>query len=157
MAVVYALGTLTASGNPANTETVTVGGKVYTFQTTLTNVDGNVKIGADAETSLANLYNAINLGTGAGTAYATAMTANDHVRATSKTATTLVVKSRVPGLIGNLIASTETSTVLAWGAATLASGSGSVTTDIRTLLSEHQFTAHAHQALVEFTDPEADE
>lgn len=157
MAVVYALGTLTAAANAANTETVTVGGKVYTFQDTLTDVDGNVKVGASAEASLANLYNAINLGPGAGTAYAASMTANSHVRATSKTATTLVVKSRVPGAIGNLIASTEAAAQLSWGGATLASGSGSIVDDIRTLLAEGQFSAGAHQALVDLTDPEADE
>lgn len=65
----YALGTLTAAANVADTETVTIGGKVYTFQATLTNVDGNVKVGADAATSLANLHAAINLGSGAGTAF----------------------------------------------------------------------------------------
>lgn len=157
MAVVYALGTLTAAGNAANTETVTVGGKVYTFQATLTDVDGNVQVGADAETSLANLYAAINLGTGAGTAYAAATTANDHVVATSKTATTLVVKSKVPGKIGNLIASTETGVSLSWGAATLASGSGSIVDDIRSLLAGQQFSAGAYQALIDLTDPQADE
>jgi hypothetical protein len=62
--------------NAVNTSFIFVGGKKYTFQTTLTNVDGNVAIGSNPQTTLQNLYNAINLGTGAGTAYAAAMTAN---------------------------------------------------------------------------------
>lgn len=74
---VTGLGTLTFTQQPGNTETITIGAKVYTFQTTLTNVDGNVHISAvDASGSLDNLIAAINLGAGAGTAYAAAMTAN---------------------------------------------------------------------------------
>jgi hypothetical protein len=44
---------LTVSGNAVNAETVTLGAKVYTFQSALTNVDGNVKIGATAALTLA--------------------------------------------------------------------------------------------------------
>lgn len=125
-AVAYAAQTLTVTGQPLNTETVVIGGKTYTFQTSLTNSDGNVKIGADASGSLDNLKAAINLDSaGAGTTYAAAMTAG-HVKATTKTATTLKVVSRVPGSIGNLIGSTETLTNGSWGASTLASGSGSL-------------------------------
>ena len=45
--LVAATAVLSFSGNPMNGNTVTIGGsgtndKVYTFQTTLTNVDGNV-------------------------------------------------------------------------------------------------------------------
>ena len=57
----YATQTLTASGVFTNTQTVVVGGKTYTTQTTLTDVDGNVLIGANAEATLANLKAAINL------------------------------------------------------------------------------------------------
>ena len=56
-----ATGTLTLSGQPLNTETVTIDGKVYTFQTVLTNSDGNVFIGATFADSISNLANAINL------------------------------------------------------------------------------------------------
>jgi hypothetical protein len=154
MAVVYAVGTLTAAGNAANTETVTVGGKVYTFQDTLTNTDGTVKVGASAAASLQNLYDAINLtASAAGTGYAAATTANSHVTATSVTTTTLVVKSKVPGLIGNLIASTETGGSLSWGAAVLASGSGSVYDDIRTELAKQQLPVGISQFLTDLTDP----
>lgn len=153
----YALGTLTAAANVADTETVTIGGKVYTFQATLTNVDGNVKVGADAATSLANLHAAINLGSGAGTAYAAAMTANPHVKATAVTATTVVVKSKVDGAIGNFIPTTETAVQLSWGAALLASGSGDLAANLRVIAQMVGAGAAVKQELYDLTDPEVDE
>lgn len=117
-----ATGTLTSSGNFTDTQTVTIGSKVYTFQTTLTNIDGNVAIGADRTASHANLKAAINLEAGAGTTYATAMTLHPTVTATSATATTTVVEAKAAGTAGNSIASTETQTNAAWGAAALAGG-----------------------------------
>ena len=147
-AVVPAVGTLTSTGNPANTETVVIGGKTYTFQTTLTNVDGNVHIGASASATLDNLKAAINLSGGvAGTDYATAMTANPYVKATTKTATTLKVVAKVPGRVGNFIPTTETSTVLSWGGATLASGTGDMDTAISEILAGAQLNAEVVQTL----------
>jgi hypothetical protein len=154
---VKAVGTLTSSGAALNTETVTVGGKVYTFQTTLTDVDGNVLIGANAAASIVNLKAAINLGSGAGTLYAAAMALNENVRATSSDATTLVVKAKVPGTVGNTIASTETLTNFAWGAAVLASGTGSVYDDIRALVARSQMNAVVQQQILDMFDPEDDE
>jgi hypothetical protein len=124
--IAFAVGTLTSTGVFTDTQTVVVGGKTYTTQTTLTNVDGNVLIGANAAATLQNLYDAINLTGTAGTQYAAAMTINTRVKATAVTATTLVVSALTPGEVGNLIASTETQTNASWGAATLASGSGNV-------------------------------
>ena len=49
--------------NGADRETVLIGEKTYTFQGTLTDVDGNVVIGADAAATLTNLIAAITLGT----------------------------------------------------------------------------------------------
>src|SRR5687768_12652640 len=121
-AITHAAGTLTAAGTFSNTQTVVVGGKTYTTQTTLTNVDGNVAIGANAAATLQNLYDAINLTGTPGTQYAAAMTANELVKATAVDATTLTVAAKVPGEIGNLIASTETQTNASWGAAVLAGG-----------------------------------
>lgn len=156
--LVYAAGTLTLSANPLNTETVTVGSKTYTFQTSLTNVDGNVLIGANAAASLQNLFDAINLTGTSGTQYAAAMTINANVKATSVTATTVVVKSKVPGVIGNLIASTETIvTGGSWGAATLASGAGSIMTALDQLIATEQLSASAQQALHDLSDPSGTE
>lgn len=142
-----AVGTLTASGTFTDTQTVVVGGKTYTTQTTLTNVDGNVLIGADAAATLQNLYDAINLTGTAGTQYAAAMTANTRVKATAVTATTLVVRALTPGEVGNLIASTETQTNAAWGAATLASGAGNFTAWVAALEAGTQINSEVLAAL----------
>ncbi len=117
---VAAAQTLTASAI-ANSDTVTIGAKVYTFQDTLTNVDGNVKRSGTLATDLANLAKAINLNGVAGTDYATAMTINTQVTATSD-ATHLVITAITAGTAGNAIATTETGANTAWGAATMAGG-----------------------------------
>lgn len=150
----YAEGTFTDAG-VADTETVTVGGKTYTFQATLTDVDGNVDLGANNTEALANLAAAINLGAGAGTAYAASMTENPLVRAISSDATTLVVRSKVEGAIGNQIASTEAAASGSWGAATLAGGSGDLQSLIRAI--SVQAPAGIKQALIDLSDPEGDE
>jgi hypothetical protein len=149
----FAVGTLTSSGAFTDTQTITIGGKVYTTQTTLTNVDGNVLIGANAAATIDNLYAAINLGAGAGTTYAAAMTAHPHVVATSETDTTLVVKARVDGSIGNLIGTTETQTNASWGGTVLASGSGALPDTLRALISRHQLAAAVAQEIYDLTDP----
>lgn len=115
-----AVGTLTAAGNFANTETVTIGTKVYTFQTILTNVDGNVLIGASASDSLDNLIAAINLGAGAGATYAAATTLNADVTAAAGAGDTMVVTSKLPGT--STTATTETSGTASWAATTLTGG-----------------------------------
>lgn len=124
-APVAASGTLTATGNPADADTVTIGGKVYTFQTALTNVDGHVLIGADDDASLTNLMHAINgVGGVAGTDYAAATVANAQVTATHPTGTTLVATAKAAGTVGNSITTTESSANLSWGASALAGGTG---------------------------------
>ncbi|MDB4726414.1 hypothetical protein OAF54_03165 [bacterium] len=124
-ASVGATGTLTAATNFANNDTVTIGSKVYTFQTTLTNVDGNIQIGATVALSHENLRRAINLDGVAGTNYAAAMTIHPTVSATD-TATTTIVTAKVTGTAGNTIATTETGANSSWAAATLTGGTGDV-------------------------------
>jgi hypothetical protein len=124
-AAVFATGTLTTTANFGNGETVTTGSNTYTFQTVLTNVDGNVLIGVDATASLANLAAAINLGAGSGTVYAAATTANGFVSATSG-ASTLVATALLAGTVGNAIATTETAANASWATATLLGGVGDV-------------------------------
>lgn len=123
-AAVAATGTLTLTGNAGDTETVTIGTKVYTFQTSLTNVDGNVLIGATASDSLDNLIAAINLSAGAGTLYAAATTANGFVSAAAGAGDTMDVTAIKAGTFGNTIASTETLANGSWGGSTLSGGSG---------------------------------
>lgn len=117
---------LTCSVQPGNGETVTIGGKVYTFQTVLTNVDGNVARGANLTDALANLAAAINLGAGSGTAYAAAMTQNPAATATASDATTLTCAARhlghYTGTYGNRITATETLANGSWANATFTGG-----------------------------------
>ena len=150
-----ASGVLTASGVFTDTQTVVVGGKTYTTQTTLTNVNGNVFKGADAAAGLQNLYDAINLTGTPGTQYAAAMTINSEVAATAVTATTLTVKAKTPGSVGNLIASTETQTNASWGAAVLADGAGTVGDWATSALSQHGLNADAISMMHKLT-PEID-
>lgn len=125
-AAVAATGNLAVNSIPLNNETVTIGTKTYTFQTVLTNVDGNVLIGASASASIDNLVAAINLGAGAGTLYALATTLHPTVSAAAGAGDTMDATAKTPGTAGNTIATTETfSDVLSvWGGATLSGGVG---------------------------------
>lgn len=115
--------TLTLTTNPLDTETVTIGSKVYTFQTALTDVDGNVLIGATSTISATNLAAAINLTSGAGTIYAASMTKHPTVSGVPVTNTVLAVALTGPTR-GNAIATTETLSDGSWGGATLSGGVG---------------------------------
>jgi hypothetical protein len=117
-----AAGRLKATANLSNGDTVTIGAKVYTMQTTLTNVDGNVKIGATLLDSLTNIYNAMGLTGVAGTDYAAAMVAHTTVDPVALVVDTLFVKAKTAGTAGNALATTETSANASWGAATLTGG-----------------------------------
>lgn len=148
---VHAVQTLTSTGTFTNAQTVACGGKTYTTQTTLTDSDGNVLIGADAEATHANLKAAINLEAGAGTTYATSMTLNKQVKATAVTATTTTVKAKIPGTVGNNIPTTENQTNAAWGAAALAGGTGDAGAYIDSLISLNQINSEVLQDLKRLT------
>lgn len=97
--------------------TLTINGKVYTWQTSLTNVDGHVLIGANDTAALLNMLRAITLGTASGTSYAAATTAHPTVTATSSNATTLVITALLVGVAGNALTLAESSSG-AWGSST---------------------------------------
>jgi hypothetical protein len=121
---VVATGTLTSDAtNVSDGDTVTIDTVVYRFKNTLAQAF-DVKIGADAAGSLVNLKKAINGSGISGTDYYAGTTTHNSVIATTITATTLVVQSLLLGTGGNSIATTETSSHLSWGGATLASGTG---------------------------------
>jgi hypothetical protein len=111
----------------ANTETVTIAGKVYTYQDTLTDVDGNVHVGASDDATIDNLVAAINLSGGvAGTDYAASMTINPHCYAVKTGTAEMTVYSKVTGTVGNLIAIAEAAGgAWAGGATALSGGTGS--------------------------------
>lgn len=117
-----ATGILTLAGNAVDGEKVTINGKAYTFQDTLTDVDGNVFIEATASDSIDNLIAAITLGAGSGTKYAAAMTLHSTVTATAGSGDTMDAAAKTPGPDGNSIATTETLGSGSWGAATLSGG-----------------------------------
>jgi len=117
-----AIGVLTLTGQPLDTQTVTIDTKVYTFQTVLTNVNGNVLIGASASASIDNLIAAITLGSGSGTLYAAVTTLHPTISASAGAGATLDAISRLAGDQGNTIATTETLTNGSWGAVTLLGG-----------------------------------
>lgn len=121
--VAAATGTLTAAANASNNETVTIGGVVYTFKTSVA-ANGEVKVGADANASMLNLARAINNSGGTAGAGQDYMVAAAHTTVSAAASTnTVVVTARTTGTAGNAIATTDTGAQLSWGAATLASGS----------------------------------
>jgi len=122
----------------ANTETITVAGKVYTFQDTLTDVDGNVHIGASDDATMDNLVAAINLSGGvAGTDYATSMTVNPQCTAAKTDTDEVTVTAKVGGTVGNFITVAESCGGSWAGAATtLAGGAGSMATAMTEIQTE---------------------
>lgn len=97
-----------ANAAPANGDTVVVNGTTYTFQTALTNVAGNVLIGASLTTAAANLQAAITAGAGAGTVYAAATVANTTVTATNPSAGVVNLTAITGGTAGNAYTLTRT-------------------------------------------------
>jgi len=125
IAEVKATGTLTLSGNAVAGETVTIGGKVYTWVATAVEnaVENQVLVGAAATNSLDNLKSAIMADpAGRGSLYSIPTGKHPTVVVSNKTAATVVVTANNSGVKGNSIATTETMTNGSWGAATLASG-----------------------------------
>ncbi len=116
-----AMGTLELATNPADGDTVTIGSRTYMFQTVLTDSNGHVKIGTDTAQSLANLFAAINLGPGRGTAYASSTSLHTTVRAEAVGTTELIVQAKTAGSAGNSIA-TSSSIAGVWKDPTLTVG-----------------------------------
>lgn len=111
--------TVTAGGNQiADTNTVTIGTKVYTFKTVLTPAEGEVLIGANDTAALLNLKNAINHTGTPDTDYSCAAV-HPTVTGISSSATTLIVAAKTAGTAGNIIPSTETGAELSWDDDTL--------------------------------------
>lgn len=136
---VAASGVLTSSANYSDAETVTIGTRVYTFQSSLTAGDGHVHIGASEAASIANLHHAINKSGGTpGTDY-NVTAADPLVTAVDNGSHTVTVTARQLGTAGNSITSTETSATASWGSATLTGGVS--TTDLVSSLANLMVTA----------------
>lgn len=122
---VAATGVLTTVGTLDDAETVSIGGRLYTIQASLTAAVGHVKRGATVALTLANLKNAINQTGGVpGTDYDHVNTpANAYVTAVND-ATTLTATAIVGGTVGNSIPLGEAAANASWSSATLTGGTG---------------------------------
>jgi uncharacterized protein len=106
-----AVGSLTIAVQPVAGDTMTIGGRVYVFQSLLTNVDGHIQLGEDLERTRANIIGAINQTGTAGTDYAAATVIHPSVQAAPAfSGSRLRLTAKTPGTAGNSIATTETFT-----------------------------------------------
>lgn len=122
---VRASGTVTIeTGENADAgNTVTIGGRVYTFRASLTSggLANEVLIGADLSATAANFVAAVNGATGAGTTYGTDTVAHPSVTA-ANTAGVITITAVSYGTIGNAITLAEVGDHLTVSGATLANG-----------------------------------
>lgn len=118
-----AQGVLTVSANPGDTETVTINGVAYTFNTTLGGAN-SVQIGATAGDTLQNFCDAINAAPEReGIAYGVGTVENPFVYAWQPVGLTLTVNARIGGVVGNAYTLAETLANGAWsGTGTMAGG-----------------------------------
>ena len=110
----YATGTLTFSGNVADTETVVINGITYEFNNTGSTTAGNVPVNVSdllPATATVALRTAVN-GNATSSAILTA----------TATATTVVLTYDTQSAAGNYVTTTDTVTNAAFGAATLTGG-----------------------------------
>jgi len=124
-----AIAAISSSGtNVSNNDTVTINGKVYTFQTVLTNTDGHVFIGASADASLLNLLCAVNLAGTAGTQYAAATTKNTYATAYNQDTTNhkIYLQAIATGSGGNALTLAKSAATLTVSGATFAGGGTNV-------------------------------
>jgi hypothetical protein len=119
------VGIFTITINILNAETVTIDGKVYTWNTVLGVGDGDLFIGATAEDSLDALVAAINLDpTQVGILYGAATVVHPTVSAVDGAGLTVDVAAKFTGTAGDAITTVEgiVSAGAVWGGATLAGG-----------------------------------
>jgi len=130
-----ATGTITSNTtNVSNNDYVRIGGKTYTFKSTLTPTEGEVLIGADAQTSLANLAAAINRtdpGTNDGVIYKIA--AAHPLVSASANSLTLTVTALQTGELGNQITLAKSAATLTLSGSTFTGGYSATAKKLATL------------------------
>jgi hypothetical protein len=114
-------------------DTVVIGSRTYTFQSTLTNVNGHIQVGASVGDSILNLTAAIVAGAGAGSAYAAATTINSQVEAYAPSPLVMICRALTGGAAGNSIGVSTTSNLI-WHT------EGSIPTSTLTLGSDVSLT-----------------
>lgn len=120
--LVKATATLTSNAtNVTDAKIVTIGTTVYRFKSTMAQAY-DVKIGADAATTLDNLKAAINASGTPGVEYYTGTLIHPDVTATTNTDTTQVIEAKVGGAAANAIVTTENEATLSWGDVVMTGG-----------------------------------
>jgi hypothetical protein len=131
---VKASGTLTSDNtNVTDGDTVTIGNVTYTFKTTISPyayLPNIVKIGADADTTLANLADAINAANTVGVAYSNGTVANPDISSSAVSAHALTLTALSIGTAGNSLALSETSSHLSVSGATLSGGAAATANQV---------------------------
>ena len=123
-------GATLAGGVAVDVATLTIGNRTYTATKTLTETIGLPSVAdqilwvTSEAVFLDNIKSAVNGSGVTGTDYSTATSPHQQVKATTNADTTQVFVSNEIGTSGNSIATTETLGNYAFGAATLASGTG---------------------------------
>lgn len=135
-AAVAAYAFLTASANFAHAETVVIGSRTYTFQDVLTDVNGNVLIGATVDESLEHLITAIlaDATHASHGHHATSTTVHSQVTALLHASGMVKVIASTPGAAGNSIGVSTTAANATWV------GEGSVSTSSLTLGADQALT-----------------
>jgi len=122
----YATAILTSNGTDVSVDdTVTIGAVTYTFKAAPTTVASQVKIGGTASATLDNLKKAVNLTGVSGTDYGSSTVIHPTVRASNKTATTLLLIAKTAGTGGNSLAFSKSATTLSVSGANFAGGAAS--------------------------------
>ena len=105
-AIVRSTATVTIAAQPTAGDTVTIDSKTYTFQTApITDVDGNVAIGASLAATQSNLVNAVNgTGTPGTTTYAASTLPNGYASMSGFAGNSSTVTADASGAEGNLVA-----------------------------------------------------
>lgn len=117
--------TLTFTGLPGDGQLCTIDGLNYTFQATLTDVPGNVKLGPTRDDCADNLKSAINLDAGAGVKYAASTVLHPTCSASNPTPTTVLISYKAGGTSGNGVAISESLDNVTLDRTTLQGGEGS--------------------------------
>ena len=151
---VRAVNTCTIGTAPTNAETCVIGSKTYTFRATLGTLDGSIRVRATTAFTAADLAAAINLTGTAGTTYGLNMTKHPSVYAVDNGNSTVTIKAKVFGEIGNSIACTVSTSIAGWAAAAMANGAGGdsyggITTAIDTIKSEGQINSDVLKKLAD--------
>lgn len=143
-----AAGWLALIVQPSDGQTVTIDGRVYTFEAALTDVDGHVALGADVATTRENLLAALQLDPDTvGTAYATSTTAHDTVEGVAVTGVRIDLAALLFGTWGNAITLTTNLTAPnAVSAATFVGGLDPTLTPQKKRTALRQGTAYLGKA-----------